>query len=134
MKARWFKKHGYRDADRVGMRALVWKPFVDDAVAPRWIESGPKPPHIDGKVAVSAFVNGWCPANNIVYERAKRAAQAHGDDVVFESTDTTEQAAMIACGQSDCVFVDGKTLQKGPPPSYDRISKVIAKRKKRLHR
>ncbi|MEN8235062.1 MAG: GNAT family N-acetyltransferase, partial [Actinomycetota bacterium] len=37
MKARWFKKHGYRAVDRQGMRSLLWKPFTEDAVPPRWI-------------------------------------------------------------------------------------------------
>ncbi len=74
------------------------------------------------------------PHVNVVYERAKRAATALGDDVVFESVDTSEQSAMIRCGQSDCVFVDGKTVQKGPPPSYDRFYKMMAKRAGKLHR
>ncbi len=134
MKARWFKKHGYRKTDRIGLRALMWKPFTEDAVPPRWIEQGPKPPRVEGKVVVTAFVNGWCPAQNLVYERAKKAAVALGDDVVFESLDTSEQAAMIRCGQSDCVFLDGNTVQKGPPPSYDRIHKMMARRVNRLHR
>lgn len=134
MKAAWFKKHGYRKVDRDGMRVLVWKPFTEDAIPPRWIERGPTPPRVEGKVTVTAFVNGWCPACNIVFERAKRAAVAHGDDVVFESIDTSEQSAMIECGQSDCVFLDGKTVQKGPPPSYDDIYKKMAKRVSRLRR
>ena len=95
-------------------------------------EQGRKPPRIADKVAVTAFINGWCPANNIVYERAKRVAEELGTDVVFESVHTTEQSAMITCGYSDCVFVDGKTVQKGPPPSYDRIYKIMAKRVKKL--
>lgn len=41
---------------------------------------------------------------------------------------------MIRCGQPDCVFVDGKTVQKGPPPLYDRMSKMMAKRSSKLHR
>lgn len=134
MKARWFKKHGYRKADRIGMRVLMWKPFTRDALPPRWIKQGPRPPRVEGKVAVTAFVNGWCPACNLVHERAKRAADALGDDVVFESVDTIEKPAMIRCGQTDCVFVDGKTVQKGPPPSYDRIYRMMARRVSRLHR
>ena len=134
MKSAWFKKHGYLQADRRGRQVLVWKPFTDEATAPRWIDRAPKPAKVEGKVAVTAFVNGWCPACNLVYERAKRAAAALGDDVVFESIDTTEQSAMMACGQSDCVLLDGKTLQKGPPPSYERIHKMMAKRVARLHR
>lgn len=134
MKAGWFKKHGYRKVDRIGVRELVWKPFAKDAVPPRWIDQGPRPPRVDGKVAVTAFVNGWCPASNTVYERAKMAAMELGDDVVFESIDTSEQAAMIECGHSDCVYLDGKVVQKGPPPSYDRIYKKMAKRVSKLHR
>ena len=134
MKAAWFKKHGYEQADRQGRQVLVWKRFAPDAIAPRWIEQGPKPAKVDGKVAVTAFVNGWCPACNLVYEWAKRAAAALGDGVVFESIDTTEQSAMMACGQSDCVYLDGKTLQMGPPPSYERIYRRMAKRVARLHR
>jgi hypothetical protein len=134
MKARWFKKHGYRTVDRRGMQALLWKPFSEDAVPPHWIERGPKPSRVEGKVTVTAFVSGWCPAQNLVYERAKKAAVALGDDVVFESHDTCEQAAMINCGESDCVYLDGKPLQKGPPPSYETIHKKMAKRLARLHR
>ncbi len=134
MNALWFKKHGYSTTDRRGMRSLVWKPFTDDAVPPRWIDRGPKPPRVDGKVAVTAYMNGWCPAQNLIYERAKKAAATFGDDVVFESHDTSEQAAMISCGESDCVYLDGKPIQKGPPPSYDKIHKRMAKRVARLNR
>ena len=133
MRSAWFKKHGYLEADRRGRQVLVWKPFTEDAVPPRWIEQGPKPARIEGKVAVTAFVNGWCPACNLTYERAKRAAEALGEDVVFESIDTTEQQVMVACGQSDCVYLDGKTLQNGPPPSYKDIVKAMSKRVARLH-
>lgn len=134
MKASWFRKHGYQRADRIGIRALMWKPFDETAVPPRWIPPGPKPQQIDGKVTVSGFVNGWCPASNLVYERAKRAADALGDDVVFESFDTSEQSTMLTCGQSDCVYLDGKTLQKGPPPSYERIHRAMEKRVRKLRR
>jgi GNAT superfamily N-acetyltransferase len=134
MKSAWFKKHGYLQADRQGTKVLVWKPFTEDALAPRWIKPGPRPARIEGKVAVTAFVNGWCPACNLVYERAKTAAEALGENVVFESIDTMEQQAMISCGQSDCVFLDGKTLQKGAPPSYDRIFEAMSRRVAKLHR
>jgi GNAT superfamily N-acetyltransferase len=134
MKASWFKKHGYQKAERVGIRTLMWKPFTAEVAPPRWIPEGDRPIPVPGQVTVSAFVNGWCPASNLVYERAKRAAAEFGHDVVFESVDTSEQATMICCGQSDCVYVDGKTLQKGPPPSYDRIHKTIARRVRKLSR
>jgi GNAT superfamily N-acetyltransferase len=132
MRASWFKKHGYRKVERQGMQVLVWKPFTDDAVAPRWISRGPKPKAVEGQVTIAAYISGWCPAQNLVYERARQAAAEFGDDVVFESYDTSEQSAMFVCGQSDCVYLDGRPLQKGPPPSYDHIHKKIAKRVSRL--
>jgi GNAT superfamily N-acetyltransferase len=132
MKAKWFRRHGYRKVDRQGMRALLWKPFVDDAEPPAWIEDGARPQPTAGQVTVTAYVSGWCPASNVVYERAKRAAANFGSEVVFEEFDTLEQDAMIQCGHSDCVFVDGKNLQKGPPPSYEKILKTIEKQVARL--
>jgi hypothetical protein len=36
MRARWFRKHGYRPVERDGMAMLVWKPFVAGAEPPRW--------------------------------------------------------------------------------------------------
>ena len=40
MRASWFRKHGYKKADKLGMMALMWKPFGAEALAPSWI--GPK--------------------------------------------------------------------------------------------
>lgn len=37
MRASWFKKHGYRKADAMGMQVLLWKPFIEGAKPPRWI-------------------------------------------------------------------------------------------------
>jgi hypothetical protein len=39
---------------------------------------------------------------------------------------------LLACSQTDAVFVDGKQIRQGPPPSYDKIRKTIAGRVKRL--
>jgi len=129
MKASWFKKHGYSKADRSGMSILLWKPFVDEATPPRWFpKMGRQTPRIPGKVNVTAFTSGWCLAQNLVYERAKRAAVEIGDAVVFSEIDTSERVTVAEWGLSDAVLVDGKNLQKGPPPSYDKIYKAIARR------
>jgi hypothetical protein len=67
-----------------------------------------------------------CP--NPVYERAKRAAAELGDKVVCREIDTATRDAVSEWGIADAVLVDGKSLQKGPPPSHERIRKAIAKR------
>jgi GNAT superfamily N-acetyltransferase len=127
--ASWFKKHGYRKADRQGISVLLWKPFTDDAKPPHWLPpTGKRPEPIPGKVNVTAFSSGWCLAQNLVYERAKRAAAELGDKVAFREIDTSTRDAVAEWGIADAVLVDGKNLQKGPPPSYEKIRKAIAKR------
>lgn len=133
MRASWFRKHGYRKADRQGIAVLVWKPFTGDALPPRWFpRTSTLPDPIPGKVNVVAFTSGWCLAQNLVYERAKRAAAEFGDRVAFQEIDTSSRTAVAEWGVADAVLVDGRNLQKGPPPSYAAIRKAIAGRVARL--
>ena len=129
MKASWFRKQGYKKVDRQGISELLWKPFTEGAKPPRWFpKTGKQPEPVDGKVNVTAFTSGWCMVQNLVYERAKRACAEIGDPVVFTEIDTADRDAMAEWGVSDAVLVDGKNLQKGPPVSYEKIHKTVAKR------
>ncbi len=132
MKASWFKKRGFKKADKMGMQVLMWKQFSDDAVAPKWIKEKKKPEKIPGKVTVTSFYNGWCPAYNIVHERAKRAVSEFGDKVEFRVINTFEKAVQEKWGHSDTLFIDGKKIQTGPPPSFEKIRKLIGKRVEKL--
>jgi GNAT superfamily N-acetyltransferase len=132
MRASWFKKQGYKKVDKAGMQVLLWKPFAEDAVAPKWIREKKRPPKKEGKVSVTAFLNGWCPAMNMTFERAKRAAREFGDQVEFQDIRTIDRATFLDWGIADAVFIDGKPVRTGPPPSYDKIKKKIAKRVKKL--
>jgi GNAT superfamily N-acetyltransferase len=132
--AAWFKKRGYKKADRNGILVLLWKPFTDDAGAPRWIKAKEKPVKSKGRVVVDAFVHGWCPAMNMCFERAKRAAADFGDAVEFQPVETLDRAVYLSRGISDGLFIDGKAVRTGPPPSYEKIRKKIAKRIKKIER
>lgn len=132
MRASWFRKHGYKKADALGLQILLWKPFAKDAVPPRWIRDKKKPEPVGGQVTVTALVNGWCPGMNTAFERAKRAAAEFGDKVVFRAIDTFDHEVLREWGESDAIFVDGKGVRMGPPPSYDKIRKTIARRVKKL--
>jgi len=133
MRASWYKRHGYRTADRHGISVLVWKAFAADAARPRWFEPNRKSlTPVPGKVNVTAFVNGWCTATNVTCERARRAALEFGDAVVFREVDTFERGAVAEWGESDGVYVDGKSVQAGPPPSYEKVRSIIARRVRRL--
>jgi GNAT superfamily N-acetyltransferase len=129
MRAAWFRRHGYRKADRRGLSALVWKPFTPDAVAPRWLEeTGKRPEPVPGRVVVTGCLSGWCPAQNLAFERARRAAAAHGEKVEVRLVDTGDRATMEAWGQSEALFVDGRPVRTGPPPSEEKLVKLIGRR------
>lgn len=126
MKASWFKKHGYKKADRDSIKLLVWKTFSSDATPPRWIHQKREVFKNPEKVTVTAFINGWCPAQNMVFERAKMASSEFGDKVVFESIDTSDRAVFLEWGISDGIFIDGKEISFGPPLSYEKLIKMIS--------
>jgi GNAT superfamily N-acetyltransferase len=132
MRARWFKKQGYEAVDKDGISVLLWKPFTEDVSPPRWIRRRKAPEVVPGKVSVTAFVNGWCSAQNMVAERARRAAAEFKENVVFTEIDTSDRAVFLEYGISDALFIDEKTIRTGPPPSYDKIRRQILKRVKRL--
>jgi GNAT superfamily N-acetyltransferase len=131
MKASWFRKHGYRIADRDGMRHLLWKPFSPDAEAPRWVKPLKSPSAVPGKISVVSLVNGWCPAQNIACERARRAA-ACGDGVEFTAIDTSDRATFDEWGIADALFIDGKPVRFGPPPPLTKLKRRIERHARRL--
>jgi hypothetical protein len=134
MKASWFRKKGYKKIDKNGIAVLLWKSFSDDAVLPKWIKEKKKPGSVSGKVAVTSFINGWCPAINMIHERAKRAAAEIGDKIEFREILTDEKQVINEWGITDGLFVDGKRVRSGPPPPYKKIKKIIQKKVNRLGR
>lgn len=134
MKASWYRKHGYRKADRVGLQLLVWKPFCDDAHAPRWRRARSPEARIPDKVTVTAFKNGWCTAQNMVFERTRKACAQFDDQVEFQTIDTSDRDTLVRWGIADAIFVDGKSISWGPPLTQAKIVKILANRVKKLNR
>ena len=132
MRASWFKKQGYQKADKHGISILMWKPFAQDARPPKWGTVGKPPGLVPGKVTVTIFSNGWCQAQNLPAERAIRAARELGDKVVVREISTFEPADARKWGQCDALFIDDKQVNTGPPPSYEKIKKLIEKRVRKL--
>jgi N-acetylglutamate synthase-like GNAT family acetyltransferase len=132
MKASWFKKQGYTKVDKDGSLVLLWKSFTDDVLPPKWIKKRKKPEKKADKVLVTSFINGWCTAQNMVYERAKRAASEFGEKVEFQEIHTFDRDVFLEWGISDALFIDGKQIRTGPPPSYKKIRKKIARGVKKL--
>jgi len=132
MKASWYKKRGYKKVDVLKGAVLLWKPFTEDAKPPTWIRPKKKPTKEEGKVTVTAFYNGCCPAQNMIYERAKRACREFSDCVEFRGINTFDRNVLLEWGISDGLFINDKQIRTGPPPSYEKIKKQIARRVKKL--
>ena len=64
--------------------------------------------------------------------RAGGAAAEFGDQVAYREIDTSERTEAVAWGRTDAVFIDGRQLRTGPPPSYEKMRKAIARRVRRL--
>ncbi len=136
MKASWFRKQGYKKVDNNGFlgEVLLWKPFAEDAKPPKLIKLKKKPESIPGKIEVTAFNSGWCMGQNLALERAKRAAAEFGSDVVFQEIDTFNRNNLLEWGIPDALYVDGKEVFHGPPPTYEKIRKMLAARVRNLRK
>jgi GNAT superfamily N-acetyltransferase len=133
MRSSFYKKFGYRKADRDGMAELVWKRFNESAKPPRWIKKRKSPPRSRDGVIVTSFINGWCPAQNIVHERAKRACRDLGSERInFKVYDTSNRDTFLEWGISDGLYINGKEVRTGPPPSYESIRKKIGKEMRKI--
>ena len=128
MKASWFKKQGYKKVDKQSMQVLVWKKFSEDAKPPKWIENKKPQLNLDPeKVTITAYINGWCPAYNITYERVLRASSEFPGKIIFNKIDTFDKSVIRSCGKSDEIYIENKKLNTGPPPSYKKVYKILKK-------
>jgi hypothetical protein len=127
MRASWFKKQGYHVVDKDGMMRLLWKPFSSEAIPPAFIKQKKQPLQIPGKVTVSLFLNGWCPAMNMSYERTKRAVSEFGNKIELIEYSTFDKYIQQEWGICDAIFINRKKLSTGPPPSYKKIRGIIEK-------
>lgn len=121
MRARWFRRQGYRAADRDGAAVLLWKPFDHGAEPPVWRRPRRRAERGAERVRITTLVNGWCPGRNIVAERARLAAADLGDAVELEVVETRSPDVLDEWGMADAIFVDGRRLRYGPPPSKERV-------------
>jgi GNAT superfamily N-acetyltransferase len=131
MRASWFRKHGYKEADREGIMSLLWKPFTDTVEAPRWNRPLRLPEPENGKTTVDVFCTGWCTAGNLAFDRAKRAADDLGSDVVYREYYGDDPEVHRSWGIGDALYIDGKEIRTGPPPPYAKLHRILTRSVKR---
>jgi len=132
MRAAWFKKQGYSVTDKDGIMRLLWKPFNEEALPPSFIKQRKKTELKPGKINISLFLNGWCPAQNMVYERTKRAMTGFENHIELKEYNTLDKDVQKEWGLSDAVFIDNKQIRSGPPAPYSKIRKTIEKKARKI--
>jgi N-acetylglutamate synthase-like GNAT family acetyltransferase len=132
MRASWFKKQGYKVVDKNEIMRLLWKPFNDNAVPPKFMKPKKKPVKGEGQVNITMFRNGWCQSMNITCERARRASLDFPGKINLQEYDTVDKEVMKEWGMTDALFIDGKGIATGPPISYNKIRKKIEKKVRRI--
>jgi hypothetical protein len=70
----------------------------------------------------------------MAFERAKRAAAdpRFAGKVLYREIDTFNNPEHKKAGISDALFISNKQVWTGPPPSYEKIHRLIEKQVKRL--
>jgi N-acetylglutamate synthase-like GNAT family acetyltransferase len=132
MQASWFRKHGYKTADKAGMMRLLWKPFNENAVPPKFMKPRKLPGKGGSKVNVTLFRNGWCPNFNIAAERTIRASREFPGKVNLQEFNGMDKDIVNDWGIREAIYIDGKELWTGPAPSVESIKKKIKKRIRKL--
>jgi N-acetylglutamate synthase-like GNAT family acetyltransferase len=133
MRASWFRKHGYKTIGKTGIMRMLWKPFNENALPPKFMKPKKLPEKGEMKVNVTMFRNGWCQTMNIACERAKRACREFPGKINLREYDTFDREAVKEWGIVDSLYIDGKEVWVGPPPTYEKIRKKIEKRVRKLY-
>jgi len=134
MNAPWFERHGYKEADTLGDKALVWKPFMEGAQPPRWVKEHRRPTLIQGKVVVTSLNSGWCVSANVLRHAARMVSSEFKGDVVYQEVDTSDRGRMLEWGNSDALYIDGERVDEGEPPTHDELEKLVGARVRELRR
>ncbi len=124
----WYEHRGYRRVDRQGPEVLVWKPFSDGAVPPRWMRQRKRPIPVPGRVVVTAFVPGWCPSGADNARIARRAA-AGLSDVVVQTVDTSDRDTFLEWGIDQGIWIDDEPFRPyGPPFGVEELRQTVQRK------
>jgi GNAT superfamily N-acetyltransferase len=124
----WFEHFDYLRADLPGPEILVWKPFGEEAPAPRWLRMKKAPKPIPGKVTVTAFVHGWCPIGPANAGIAQ-AAVAGLAGVKLRIIDTSNRGTLLEWGIDQGIWIDDAPFRPyGPPFSVEDLRQAVKQR------
>jgi len=133
MRAAWYGKQGFRKADKNSVARLMWKPFSEGAETPRWSRPAEELTHPsrDGAMPVVSVINGICPAMNVAHQRMRRLAEEFGGRLNYQEYSSVTPEEIKRWGIMDGLYINGKAVNLGPPPSTDKLRKILEKELRR---
>ncbi len=112
----FYEHMGYTRADKSGMAVLVWKPFSESAVAPRFLRPVRRPVGRPDKVSLAVFVNGWCMGSCEQSVLAREAVDGLECFVDYMELDGSDPDVQRSWGISDGVYLQGEPYRPHEPP------------------
>lgn len=134
MKAAWFRKHGYKVADKKGMMALVYIAFSADCPKPAFPKPRKKVPKARDRVIISDFICGWCTYTNVTHAHAARIAAEYPADVELMTYNLRDPTIREEWGIGETLFINGKEIRMAPPLSYEALKAKVEKQIQKLKR
>jgi hypothetical protein len=58
----------------------------------------------------------------------KRAAAEYRGRIDYTEVDTSDTEAFAEWGISDAIYIDDKQINTGPPPSYEKLRRLLCKK------
>jgi GNAT superfamily N-acetyltransferase len=108
MPASFFRRQGYQEVERRGTSVLMFKPFIQDAPNPRFVERRYRPPRlIPGKVIVEAFWSPQCLTTALDILHVREVCAEFGDNVVLYELDASMPGMRERFGIPRTLYING---------------------------
>jgi GNAT superfamily N-acetyltransferase len=112
MPARFFRKHGFQEVEHRGTSILMYKPFVQDAPVPHFVERQYRAPRlIPGKVIVEIFWSPQCLTTALDVLHVREVCAEFGDDIILREMNASMPGMRERFGIPRTLFING--VEKG---------------------
>jgi GNAT superfamily N-acetyltransferase len=106
--AGFFRDHGYQEVERRGTSVLMFKPFDDDATAPRFVRRQYRPPRlVPAKVIVEAFWSPQCLTTALDIVNVREVCEELGEDVILREYNASMPGMRERFGIPRTIFING---------------------------
>lgn len=125
--AAFYEHLGYEAVAERDRAILLWRPFVADAVRPRFLEPKYTFRPVPKKLVVDLFWNDFCPTSGIEAQRVRDVCAEFGDRVVLNEFCADDRGVLLECGIERGIYVNGDEIGWGYEAPKDGIREAIAR-------